>query len=88
MKKLNIDSSEFDSILSKKENLSADETRTNCARITNTDKTLDVSVKISRKNKLLLQDILRKKEKETGRFTAVNRFIDEILTEYIESLRL
>lgn len=83
MKKLNIDSSEFDSILSKKENLPADETRTNCARNTNTDKALDVSVKISRKNKLLLQDILREKEKETGKFTAVNRFIDEILTEYL-----
>lgn len=81
MKKLNIDSSEFDSILSKKENLPADKTHNTKA---NTDEALlDVSVKISRKNKLLLQDILRKKEKETGRFTAVNRFIDEILTEYL-----
>ena len=83
MKKLKIDSTEFDSILTEEKKETTPAVAAMPAK-NNTGEALDVSVKISRKNKLALQDMLRKKEKETGKFTALNRYIDDILTEYIK----
>ncbi|MBQ7772446.1 MAG: hypothetical protein IJ383_00015 [Bacteroidales bacterium] len=41
-------------------------------------------IRISSENKYALKKYLLKKEKETGKFIALNRHIDNILSEWIE----
>lgn len=44
---------------------------------------MEIAVKISLDTKLRLQAILHKKQRETGKFVALNRFINGILNEWI-----
>lgn len=44
---------------------------------------MEIAVKISLDTKLRLQAILQKKQRETGKFVALNRFINGILNEWI-----
>lgn len=46
---------------------------------------LSESVKISKKNKLALQRITSEMEASDGNFVAVNRLIDDILSEWIKN---
>jgi len=44
---------------------------------------MEIAVKISMDTKLRLQAILQQKQRQTGKFIALNRFINGILNEWI-----
>lgn len=44
---------------------------------------MEIAVKISMDTKLRLQAILQRKQRQTGKFIALNRFINGILNEWI-----
>ena len=44
---------------------------------------MEIAVKISMDTKLRLQAILQQKQRQTGKFVALNRFINGILNEWI-----
>lgn len=52
-----------------------------------TNEPLTVAVKISHTMKMQLGDILRKHEQATGKFVALNQYINNILMEHLKDLQ-